>query len=433
MKKTRVLLLISALAFLGASLLALPTFVRALPGRYAVYLPDPLLEMRRVPHPDTLPTAVVPPTEPEPSATPTSSPTPLPTDTPQPTETPDPTVTPQPTDTPVPSPTPSPTPPPEFSLSGVRHEPQRWNNCGPATLAMLLSYFGRDETQMDIAPVVKPDPEDKNVSPGEMAAYAQGLGLGATVRVNGSLDRLKALLHAGFPVIVETWYVRDARDQLGHYRLVVGYDDAAQNFITYDSLKGPDVSIGYREMDELWHVFNRLYLVVYRPDQWDDLAAVLGPDVDDTAMYEGALERARTEAANPPSSCVEYADCADWVTFSHFNIGTNLSALGRHEEAASAYDQARQLGLHFRMLWYQFGPYESYYAVGRNDDVVALADATLATASNLEESYYWRGRARLALGDTEGARSDFRTALRYHEGWAPAQRALEELNNSAGG
>ncbi|MGD2178960.1 MAG: hypothetical protein PVG71_14195, partial [Anaerolineae bacterium] len=111
----------------------------------------------------------------------------------------------------------------------------------------------------------------------------------------------------------------------------------------------------------------------------------------------------------------------------------SLTSLGLHEEAAAAYDQARQLGLHYRMLWYQFGPYESYYAAGRYEDVIALAEATLASARNLEESYYWRGRARLALGDVEGARSDFNTALRYHEGWLPAVAALEELNASSGG
>jgi tetratricopeptide (TPR) repeat protein len=298
---------------------------------------------------------------------------------------------------------------------------------------MALSHCDRDETQAQIAPILKPDPEDKNVGPSEMATYTRELGLGATVRVNGTLEGLKELVRAGFPVIVETWYVRDAQDQLGHYRLVIGYDDNAQHFTTYDSLHGPDVTVGYREMDELWRVFNRLYLVVYRPERWDALAELLGPNVDDSTMYEGALERARVEAANPRESCVAYADCADWVTFSHFNVGTSLTSLGRHEEAAAAYDQARQLGLHYRMLWYQFGPYESYYAAGRYEDVIALAEATLASARNLEESYYWRGRARLALGDVEGARSDFNTALRYHEGWLPAVAALEELNASSGG
>ena len=433
MRKLRALLLIVPLVLLGSALVALPTVIRALPGRYAVYLPAPLLELRRLDHPETLPTAAITPTDPGPSPTPTASPTPLPTDTPTPTHTPGPTATPEPTETPVPSPTPTPTLPPTVRLSGIRHEQQHLNNCGPATLAMALSYYGRQETQVPIAAALRPHPEDKNVSPWEMADYAGGLGLGATVRVNGTMERLRNLVNAGFPVIVETWlyYVDgDTTRPVGHYRLVTGYDEDADHFVTHDSLNGPDLKVGYQQMDELWRVFNRLYLVVYQPEQWDTLAQVLGADVDDTSMYERALERARFEAEDPPDSCVEYIDCADWVTFSYFNIGTNLTALGRYQEAVAAYDRARHLGLPYSMLWYQFGPYESYYQVGRYDDVITLADATLASARSLEESYYWRGRARLALGDTDGARSDFRTALRYHEGWPPAVQALEELDGS---
>ncbi|MGD1992589.1 MAG: tetratricopeptide repeat protein, partial [Anaerolineae bacterium] len=133
------------------------------------------------------------------------------------------------------------------------------------------------------------------------------------------------------------------------------------------------------------------------------------------------------EALNPPATCVAYADCADAEAFAWFNVGSSLTALGRYDEAAAAYDQARTLGLHFRMLWYQFGPYETYQTVGRYEEVINLANATLATASNLEESYYWRGRAKLALGDLEGAHADFQTALHHHEGWPPALEALETL------
>jgi Tfp pilus assembly protein PilF len=68
--------------------------------------------------------------------------------------------------------------------------------------------------------------------------------------------------------------------------------------------------------------------------------------------------------------------------------------------------------------------------VARYDDVVALADATLATADNLEESYYWRGMARLAQGDADGARADFEAALRYHENWPPAVVALAEMTDT---
>ena len=405
-KSRYVLPLIAALVLLGISLLACPALIRALPGRYAYYLPEPLQQLRHNPHPDTLPTPLTTPRPPTPQ--PTNQPTNQPPN--------------QPTIQPTTQPTP--TPPIRFTLTGLRHEHQGWNNCGPTTLAMALSYWGRSETQYDVAPVLKPDPEDKNVSPWEMEAYTRGLGLGAIVRVGGTLDRLKSLVRAGFPVIVETWYVRDAHDQLGHYRLIIGYDDAAQEFLTYDSLHGPDVTIGYQELDELWRVFNRAYLVVHTLERWDALAAILGPDLDDVVMYERALETARVEALTMPESCVAYADCADWVTFSWFSAGSSLTSLGRHAEAAGADDQARQLRLHYRMLWYQFGPYESYHAVDRYDGVIALADATLATANNLEESYYWRGMARLAQGNTGGARADFEAALRYHENWLPAVIAL---------
>jgi len=421
---------------------ALVALVRVLPGRYAYYLPEPLQNVRHRPHPESLPTplAVAGPGDGlTPTLVPTMTSITRPTETPNRRSHPTPTSTPTPlldtaTPSPMPSPTVEPSPTPtvltSFTLTGLRHEHQAWNNCGPATLTMLLSYWGCERTQQDAAPVLKPDPDDKNVSPWEMTSYVRDLGFQAITRVNGDLERLKALLRAGFPVIVETWYVRDASDQLGHYRLIVGYDDAAQQFATYDSLHGPDIPIGYRELDELWRVFNRLYLVAYTPERWDALAAILGPDLEDAAMYRRALEVARSEAANQPSDCVAYADCADWVTFSWFNVGSSLNALGNHPEAVMAYDKARQLGLHYRMLWYQFGPYESYYQVGRYEDVITLADATLATARNLEESYYWRGKARLAQGSVDSARSDFKAALGYHESWPPALKALESLDGS---
>jgi hypothetical protein len=381
-----------------------------------------LQALRRKDHPETLPTPAFT------VAPPTLSPTAPPTWTPTATATPLPTAPPSATVTPLPTHTP--TAPPSFELTGLRHERQGWNNCGPTTLGMALSYWGRPETQSDLAPLLKPDPEDKHVGAWEMEICTEDLGLDAIVRANGTLDMLKTFVQAGFPVMVETWEVFDPRDQLGHYRLVVGYDEAAQEFILYDSLEEPDFTISYRALDELWRVFNRTYMLVYPPDRWEEVATILGPNVDDATMYQRALERARYELENPPATCEAYADCADWVTFSWFNVGTSLNSLGRHAEAATAYDQARQLGLHYRMLWYQFGPYESYYAVGRYEDVIALANATLATAANLEESYLWRGKARLAQGDVAGARADFEEALRYHEGWTPALEALAELEGA---
>jgi len=45
----------------------------------------------------------------------------------------------------------------------------------------------------------------------------------------------------------------------------------------------------------------------------------------------------------------------------------------------------------------------------------------------LEESFYWRGLAREALGDTKGAIKDLGSALKVHPDFEPAQMKLEQL------
>ena len=32
--------------------------------------------------------------------------------------------------------------PPAYQMTGFQHIPQHWNNCGPATLTMGLTYYG---------------------------------------------------------------------------------------------------------------------------------------------------------------------------------------------------------------------------------------------------------------------------------------------------
>ena len=69
-----------------------------------------------------------------------------------------PTGTPLPTATTPPIPTAAPAHQPAQSavtLTGFTHEWQTWNNCGPATLAMNLSYFGSTLTQADVGTVLR--------------------------------------------------------------------------------------------------------------------------------------------------------------------------------------------------------------------------------------------------------------------------------------
>ena len=64
----------------------------------------------------------------------------------------------------------------QVQLTGLTHQWQTWNNCGPATVTTQMSYFGRSESQAEAAQFLKPNPDDKNVSPHELTAYARSLG-----------------------------------------------------------------------------------------------------------------------------------------------------------------------------------------------------------------------------------------------------------------
>ena len=299
-------------------------------------------------------------------------------------------------------------------LTGFNHQWQTWNNCGPATVTTYMSYFGHSDTQADAARYLKPNRDDKNVTPQELAAYVRLTGLEAVVRQGGSLDLLKQFTSNNFPVLLETWLVHDG-DGLGHYRLITGYDDQTERFNTLDSLNGPDFTVSYDQLDTDWRVFNRLYIVVYPSDQADVVAAIIGEDLNDKMMYERLLSQAQGDLERNPNDAIAY-----------FNRGEALTRLGHPQEAVVAFDQARQLGLHWRRLWYQFAPFEAYYAIGRYQDVLDLAEATLEGAGGLEEAYYYQGLARHATGQG-GVIDSLEAALTYNPNFAPAAEALKFL------
>lgn len=133
-------------------------------------------------------------------------------------------------------------------------------------------------------------------------------------------------------------------------------------------------------------------------------------------MWQNALRAVQRETVDDPDN-----------PFYWFNLGTIYLALGENQKAETAFDQARAIGLPWRMLWYQFGPYETYYKVGRYDDVVLLADVTLKDRPYFEESFYYKGLALAALGDEKGARENLEMAANFNPNFKPAVEALATL------
>jgi hypothetical protein len=340
----------------------------------------------------------------------------------------------------APQPTPTPTLtavplPPRVGLKGVRYEDQhgRWNYCAPANLSMALSFWGWEGNRDVAGPLLKPDEKDKNVMPYEMVDYVNThTALRAVQRVGGDLDSLKRFLAAGYPVLVEKGtYLRDLTgvvSWMGHYQVITGYDDQSGQFTAQDSFVQPDHPVTYQDMLDSWRAFNHTYIIVYPPDQEAEVLALLGADADEKTNYQNAAAKAANEIYGL-SGIDQY--------FAWFNRGSNLVWLQDYAGAAAAFDEAFNVyptipekDRPWRMLWYQTTPYWAYYYAQRYYDTLYLADGTLNAMQgdkNLEESYYWRGMARQALGDTAAAIQDFQLALQYHPGFQPALQQLQAL------
>lgn len=317
-------------------------------------------------------------------------------------------------------------------LKGAVHEFQKWNNCGPATLSTNLTFWGWQGDQRDTANWIKPNPRDKNTSPQELVAYVEAeTDLRAILRYGGDLETLKYLLMAGFPVIIERGFDGyDNEGWMGHYQLLSGYDDSWQRFISQDVLIMPDFPVPYAEVENYWQDFNNVFIVIYSPEREEDLMRTLGPLADAATSLQIALARADVD--------VKTLQGRD-LFFAWFNLGTTLVEMKDYQAAADAYDQAFTLYAQlpeeerpWRMMWYQHGPYVAYDALGRSSDVINLATQTISFSIEpaLEESFYWRGRAKAALSDAAGAAEDLREALKWHPGWNPANDELTLLGVS---
>jgi tetratricopeptide (TPR) repeat protein len=321
------------------------------------------------------------------------------------------TPTPYPTATPIPS---------EVYLPAPTWEKQDWNNCGPATLSLALRYYSWEGDQFVISDLLKPDRGDRNVNVEELVYFVRTRAgwLGAEYRVGGTLEMLRRFIAAGYPVIVEKGYIIESEGPdagwAGHYLLLTGYDDNRKIFIAQDSFKGPDEVVPYEVVEEGWHAFNDVYIVLFPEEKRETVEDLLGTDANPDVNRSRALEKVQTMTESDPEDA-----------FAWFNVGTNLLYFERYGEAAQAYDNALALGLPWRFTRYQFGPYIAYFNQGRFQDVIDLAEATLYRTNKAEESMLWRGWARYRIGDLGGAIADFRAALGVNPNYLDAKYALE--------
>ncbi|GEM46672.1 hypothetical protein DC3_23070 [Deinococcus cellulosilyticus NBRC 106333 = KACC 11606] len=305
----------------------------------------------------------------------------------------------------------------QVELTGVPHEYQRLNNCGPTTTGMYLGYYGSALRQHQVAEALKPNPRDKNVTPQQVLEYVQQQGFQAKLGSGGNLGTLKNLVKRGIPVMVHTWMELPGEGGLGHFRLVTGYDETRRQFTTFDSYLGPRRVFSYGQFDQDWQVMNRTYLVVYPGQKAPWVEKTLGVRMDDRWVERNALRVALREAKEQPDN-----------PFAFFNLGSSLLKVNSPRAAVRAFDRAFSLGVPPRMLWYQFTPFQAHLQAGQPGRVVELTSRVLRAAPDHEEAYFWRAEARLQQGKVTEARADLRQALRFRPLFQEARERLLALN-----
>lgn len=305
-------------------------------------------------------------------------------------------------------------------LPGTRVSYQTFNNCGPANLAMILSYYGISKSQKELGEQIRPyqhpqgDNDDKTVFPKEFVAAVESFGLKALHRPNGSIELLKLFLSHEIPVVVKT-LLKTSEDS-AHFRIVRGFDEEKQVIIIDDSYFGPNKKIHYFEFLEMWQPFNYLYIPVYREDKEAIVKAILGQEIDETVAYWRAVNRAQKEKEKDREN-----------VWPRFNLSNSYYHVGQLEKCVSEFEEI-EFQLPRRALWYQTEPILAYQELGNYDRAFQIIERIL-NDNNLafSELYQIRGEIYLEQGNKEAARKEFESALKYNQYFQPAKEALSRL------
>lgn len=147
-------------------------------------------------------------------------------------------------------------------------ETLRGGYCGPASLKMVLEYWGINKSEEEIATACNRDP---NLGADDLSLKkaAESYGLKVEIENNTSFDSIQSWLDRKVPIIVN-WFTRGRKDYGdeevpdGHYSVVVGLDD------THIYLQDPEIG-GLRKLARddflrVWFDFKPAYIT-----SWDDM------------------------------------------------------------------------------------------------------------------------------------------------------------------
>ncbi len=330
-----------------------------------------------------------------------------------------------PTLTPVPavvSPTPIAMPkpnPPAVFLEPMAHWFQGWNQCAEVSSAMALSYFGSKVDPNSVTAFLRPNKDwkgFKNVESPYIVEYLRSQGVQAQAFEGGSVERIKRLVAAGAPVIVGQWQNRTDHAGVGHWRVVRGYDDAKGIFLLNDSMVGAAVPMTYAEFDDLWPLYDYVYIPLWNDRLAPAVQQVMGAEMDPKVNIARAITYDQSRIKEQPTNAERY-----------FGLGGAYFKAGDDQKAVEMYHRAKSMGVLDRTpwaLWYQSWPVTAMVNIGMDDEALQTAQENIKSAGVYALMHYERGRVFEKRGDMVTAKGEYQMALVDNKNLKEAQDAL---------
>ncbi|MFA5135977.1 MAG: C39 family peptidase [Patescibacteria group bacterium] len=307
--------------------------------------------------------------------------------------------------------------PSEHIIPQKTHVFQTYNNCGPASLSMLLSYVNISVSQHELGSILRPyqntqgNNDDKSVTLDELAREAEKYDLVAYHRPNGTVNLLKRLVAENIPVMVRTWTKQG--EDIGHYRIVRGYDDISKEFVQDDSLQGSNIRYDYKEFEELWKAFNYEFFIIAEPAQKETIQKILPDKGNPTHAWKKAIQDTESRLKADPDN-----------VYARFNLSVAYYYGGNYEKAVREFEKVER-HLPSRMLWYQIEPIQAYYKLKNYTRVLEMTDKIISNQNRaFSELYILRGKTYFDLNDKTNAKEEFSKAIYFNRNLPEAQEAL---------
>ena len=161
--------------------------------------------------------------------------------------------------------------PAAYKITGVPRIKQMTNYCGPAALTSVLQFHGKGITQEVVGRAVY-DPIGSSTNGADMLFFSREQGF-AAYSWNSSISDAKLKIADGLPVVV--LQQNSKTDTSGHYRVLTGYDDAAEKFYVVDPYYDAITELSYSDCERLWKRMGHWALLV-APTAKDTFQTELG-------------------------------------------------------------------------------------------------------------------------------------------------------------